>query len=315
MVLDGSGKTHIAADDGSGIVYATNASGSWEECRVSDGDDHEPSIALGGGLVHIAFARYDSGARGIYSASGSGAGGAACGWQVIVRHAGSDGQPSLGAYGGTLHIAFRTSDKRLRYTRGAYDTDQGWTVLETVDGTCCQSAPALALTTDGSPRIAYGDSSADGLKYAARSGSSWKKRKVQGGRVRHVALHIDYTPDPWNGLQPANAPSIAYVVDHKGTYRAGKGGSGVAGSWGIAFFGRYFAPPDLAGQSNKYVVIYGKGGSLWATSVSGGIYIGRKISSSGRDGLPQIAMFGVDSVVTFARERSGSGVYRTGGYL
>ena len=90
----------------------------------------------------------------------------------------------------------------------------------------------LALTTEGSPRIAYGDSSADGLKYAARSGSSWKKRKVQGGRVRHVALHIDYTPDPWNGLQPANAPSIAYVVDHKGTYRAGKGGSGVAGSWG-----------------------------------------------------------------------------------
>ena len=67
--------------------------------------------------------------------------------------------------------------------------------------------------------------------------------------------------------------------------------------------------------ANKYVIVFGKGGNLWATSVSGGIYVGRKISSSGRDGLPQIAMFGVDSVVTFARDGSGAGAYRTSGYL
>jgi hypothetical protein len=138
---------------------------------------------------------------------------------------------------------------------------------------------------------------------------------VQGGRVRHVALHIDYTPDPWNGLQPANAPSIAYVVDRSGTYRAGKGGSGVSGSWGFLYLGRYFAPPDLAGQSNKFVIVYGKGGDLSISSYQGGIRIGRTISKSGRDGLPQIAMFGSDTVVTFAREGSGAGVYRTAGYI
>src|SRR5688572_3508985 len=64
MVVDGAGKTHIAAED-SGIVYATNAGGSWSECRVSSGADREPSIAHDGARIHIAFARRDAGQLGI----------------------------------------------------------------------------------------------------------------------------------------------------------------------------------------------------------------------------------------------------------
>jgi hypothetical protein len=315
LVMDGNGKAHVAADDGSGIVYATNASGSWQSCRVSGGDDHEPSLALGAGKVHVAFARYDTGQRGIYTASGWGAGGADCGWDVVVRHAGTDGKPSIGAYGGTLHVAFRTSDHRLRYIRGTWDTE-GWTVLETVDGSCCQSAPALALTSDGSPRIAYGDSSADGLKYAVRSGSSWDKRRVQRGRILHVALVLDQTPDPWHGNQPANAPSIAYVVKNAGTYKARKSGSGTSGAWSLRYFGRYFGPTDLATQSNKSVTICSQNGKIYVTSESGAIYVEKKVSNSGRDGFPQIGLYaGTSSFVTFARSGSGAGVYRTYGYL
>ena len=313
MVIDGNGKTHIATEDGSsGIVYVTNAGGSWQECRVSSGDDREPSITLGGDLVHIAFARR-SGEVGIYTASGAGAGGGGCGWPVEKRHAGNDTRPSIAAFGLVLHLAFRGGGK-LRYLRGASDAT-GWSIHEVVDGTCCQSAPALALTSDGSPRIAYGDISGDGLKYAARSGSSWNKRRVQRGRILHVALVLDYTPDPWNGLQPANAPNIAYVVKRVGTYAAGKGGSGVSGSWWISHLGRYFTPPDLSVQSNKSVIIFGQGGQLWAQSRQGGITIGKRISRSGKDGYPQIALYGVDSVVTFSRGQSGEGVYRTAGYL
>jgi hypothetical protein len=198
--------------------------------------------------------------------------------------------------------------------RGAAgDTD--WTIFETVDGTCCQSEPAIALTSDGSPRIAYGDSSGDGLRYAVRSGSSWDKGRVQRGRITHVALVIDQTPDPWHGNQPANAPSIAYVVRKVGTYKARKAGSGTSGTWSKRFFGRRYGPPDLAVQSNKSVTITSQGGNIWATSESGAIYVEKRISSSGKDGFPQIALFGVNSIVTFARARSGSGVYRASGYL
>jgi hypothetical protein len=315
MLVEGSGALHIAADDGAGIVYATNAGGSWIECRVSSGDDHDPSIALGAGLVHVAFARHDTGQKGIYIASGLGTDGGDCGWgPAAQRHAGSASKPSLGAHGGTLHLAFRTADHRLRYARGAWD-DPGWTVGETVDGTCCQSAPALALTSDGSPRIAYGDSSADGLKYAVRSGSSWKKRKVQRGRILHVAMVLDYTGDPWNGNQPANAPSIGYVVKNAGTYKARKSGSGASGAWQLRYYGRRFGPPDVTTSSNKSVVISTQGGDIWVTSDSGGIYVEKRVSRSGKDGLPQIGQALGKVFVTFARARSGEGVYRTSGYL
>jgi hypothetical protein len=313
MVVDGAGKTHIAAED-SGIVYATNAGGSWTECRVSSGADREPSIAVGGGMVHVAFARRDSGDLGIFTASGAPGGSGSCGWDVVPRHAGSSTKPSMGVHGSTLHVAFRTSDGRLRYKRGTWDA-ANWTVHQIVDSTCCQSAPALALTAEGSPRIAYGDSSADGLRYAAPSGSSWNKRRVQRGRILHVALVMDQTPDPWNGLRPANAPNIAYVVKNVGTFAAVKAGSGVTGAWATRHIGRHFSPPDLVVQSNKFAMVYGHNGRVWGQSKQGGIFIERKISGSGKDGHPQIGVQGTSYVVTFARGQSSEGVYRTVGPL
>ena len=313
MVVDGAGKTHIAAED-SGIVYATNAGGGWSECRVSSGTDREPSIAHDGTRVHIAFSRRDPVQLGILTASGVAPGGSGgCGFDLRTRHAGNDSKPSIGAHSGTIHLAFRTADGTLRYTRGAWDADP-WGTLETVDPSCCQSAPALALTSEGAPRIAYGDSSADGLKYAVRSGSSWEKRRVQRGRILHVALVMDQTPDPWNGLKPANAPNIAYVVKRAGTYAAGKGGSGLSGAWGIRYIGGYTAPPDLDVRSNKSVIIFGRGGRIWAQSRSGGIHVQTKISGSGKDGFPQIMLNGVNSVVTFASSRTSEGVYKAEGY-
>ena len=290
MVLDGSGKTHIAAED-DGIVYATNAGGSWTKCRISDADDREPEHR----------ARRTAGPRRVRSPTTAVSSASCrvglpgwlggCGWDVVTRHAGTTTKPSVAAHGSTLHLAFRTSDAKLRYMRGAWDATS-WSVHQIVDSTCCQSAPALALTTEGSPRVAFGDSSADGLKYAVPSGSSWNKRRVQRGRILHVAMVLDQTPDPWNGLQPANAPNIAYVVRNVGTSTPSRGGRAPRGRGRSGTSAPHSAPPDLAPQSNKLAMVYGRGGKVSGPIEAGGIVVGRRISASGRDGYPQIGVQG-----------------------
>ena len=78
--------------------------------------------------------------------------------------------------------------------------------------------------------------------------------------------------------------------------------------------GGYTAPPDLDIRSNKFVIVYGRAGRIWAQSRSGGIFVQTKISGSGKDGLPQIMLSGLNSVVTFARSRTSEGVYKAEGY-
>lgn len=310
------GKVHIAAQDGSnGIVYITDASGAWTRCRVSAGVDRQPSLAVAGGVVHVAFARADAGEEGIWTASSdSPSGGEGCGWSLVRRHAAKASHPSLAAYGDTLHVAFRTPDGKLRYRRGASGAD-AWELLETVDGSCCTSAPSLFLTHLGAPRVAYGDGSGkrpDGLRFALRSGSGWKKAKVSGGRVKHVSLVLDHSPGVFLGI--SDAPSLVYVIRGYGTVLAQKGSPSLKGGWATRYVGRFFALPDVATAGNKTVIVYGSRGKVGTTSVQGGIWVGKTVSSSGRDGKPRIDLIGLNSVVTLARARRGAGVYHTTGY-
>lgn len=115
MVTDGGGKTHVATERGSaGLWYITNSSGSWTSCQLSSGNDRNPSIAVGGGAIHVAFARNDAGVRGIYTASSNQTATAVgCGWAITKRFAGKAGQPSMGAYGELLSIAFRHEGQHL----------------------------------------------------------------------------------------------------------------------------------------------------------------------------------------------------------
>jgi hypothetical protein len=310
------GKVHIAAQDGSsGIVYITDASGAWTRCRVSEGYDTRPSIAVTGGVVHVAFARGDAGEQGIWTASSDApSGGDGCGWTLVRRHAAKASHPSLAAHGDTLHVAFRTPDRKLRYRRGPSGAGD-WDLLETVDGTCCTSAPSLFLTHDGKPRVAYGDGTGkrpEGLRFALRSGAGWKKARVSGGRVKHVSLVLDHSPGVFLGI--SNAPSIVFVIRRTGTVLAQKGTPSLKGGWGTRFVGRHFAPPDVATASNKTVLVYGGGGKVWTTSLQGGIWVGKSVSGSGRDGKPRIDLNGLNSVVTIARAKRGAGVYHTTGY-
>ena len=158
-VVDGAGHVHVASEKGSqGIRYITNKSGSWVTCQLTDANDRYPSIAVAGDVVHIAFARQTSGQRGLYTTSSDqlapAVGG--CGLAVTQRYAGGAGSSALGVSGGNMHIAFRTTTKKLKYFRGdPASTD--WTVRENIDGLCCTSAPAMYFTTKGSIRVAHGD--------------------------------------------------------------------------------------------------------------------------------------------------------------
>lgn len=309
MTTDGAGRIHVASDRGSqGVWYVTNASGTWTSCQVSQGDDRRPSISLDGSVVHIAFARQTDGERGIYTASSDQPGpGAGCGWGISQRHAGTASHSSLQARGGTLSIAFRTGNGQLRFIRGAAG-EPAWSVNELIDGSCCTSAVALALTDTGSPRVAYGDGkrSAEGLKFGVRTSKGWKKAKAHGGRVTQVALTLDQTPGLF-GQRPSNSPRIAYVVKKRGAYLADKGSAGTSGGWSKRFLGSAFGPLDLTHHSNVTFIVYTNKGSLGYARASGGIWFGGKLSGGGKDGGPQLA----GGQLTFTRKGPSGGVFYT----
>ncbi|MFV2063257.1 MAG: hypothetical protein ACC726_07060 [Chloroflexota bacterium] len=308
MVTDSGGKTHIATQRGSeGIWYVTNASGPWTSCQLSSGNDREPSIVSAGGVVHIAFARRDAGQEGIFTASSNQpATTAGCGWALTRRFDGKARQPSMGEYGGTLSIAFRNGSKKLKFAKGPAASPV-WNILETIDFKCCTSAPSLDLTTTGAARVAYGDgtSKAQGLKYAVRAGSGWKKSKARSGRVLYVSMVLDKSPGVF--APPSNAPKIVYVVRKKGTFLATKGSTFASGRWGNRFFGKYFGRPDVAHSSNVTRLVYGGRGNLWYVRMSGAIWLPLKLSGSGRDVKPQLHA----SIITFSRNAGNRGIYYT----
>lgn len=305
-VISGSGHVHIATEKGSGgIHYVTNASGSWQSCQVSDGDDRFPSITAEGDVVHIAFARRDAGQKGLYTASSDKLTAAAgCGFALTKRYTGGAGSSAIGMRGSTLHIAFRTAKDKLKYFRGDPDAAD-WTTKETIDGKCCTSAPALAFTTTGGPRVAYGDGTrrAQGLKFAVRTSKGWKKSKASGGRVKHVAMVLDYSPQPF-GKPPSNAPHLVYVVKKQGSYLSVKGKPNAKGGWNTRHLGRSFGQGGITTWSNDTIIILSSPG-ISQVRFRGGILFGETVSSNRKDGKPRY----VGGQLTFSRK--GSGVFHT----
>jgi hypothetical protein len=304
MVTDESGRVHIATERGStGVWYVTNASGNWTSCQVSSGDDRYPSIGVSGGVVHVAWTRNTDGQKGLYTSSSDKLAPAdGCGWAITQRYAGGASHAALGVRGTTESIAFRTSDRKLKFTKGG-SADPTWNKAEVIDGSCCTSPVALALTSSGAPRVAYGDgtSSAQGLKYAKRTAKGWKKSKVHGGRVKGVDLVLDQTP-PLFGGPPSNSPKLAYVVKRKGLFVTSQGGG-----WSTRGFGGATGTPQISHHSNLTQIIYVRNGDLLYLRFSGGIWAGGKLSGAGNDSKPQFS----GGKLTFSRQSGMKGVYFT----
>ncbi len=301
MVTDGSSRVHLATERGSGgIWYVTNAGGSWSSCRVSDGNDRQPSIAVAGGVVHVAWTRQSEGSKGVYTSSSDQSGPAGCGWKASLRFAGGASHSALGVYGDKLSIAFRTPDRKLRFLKGDA-TDPSWDKPEVIDGTCCTSPVTLDLTVSGAPRVAYGDgtSSAQGLKFATRTAKGWNKSRAYGGRIKGVDMVLDKTP-PLFGGPPSDGPLIVFVVKGKGLFLATKGGG-----WSVRGLGNASGTPQIQHHSNLTQVVYTQRGNLKYLRASGGIWAGSKLSGAGTDLKPQLH----GGKLTFSRKAGTKGIF------
>lgn len=304
-VVDANGAVHVASEKGSqGIHYITNKSGSWVTCQLTSANDRYPSITISGDVVHFAFARQVDGQRGLYTAASNqpAAVPQGCGFAVTKRYSGGAGTSDIGVWSGVMHVAFRTSNKKLKYFRGD-PTAIEWTFRENVDGNCCTSAPAISFTTTGSVRIAYGNGTkrARGLKFALRSNGMRKKSKATSGRVKHVDLVLDHSPEVFT--PPNNHPRIAHVVKGRGVYVAWKSRPNAKGSWAHFYFGRKSGPTGLTYRSNQQRVLITGGGNMSMVISGGPIYMTQAISKSRKDFK---AVFHGGSI-TFSRK--GRGVY------
>lgn len=293
LAVEPDGTVHLAveSDDSSGIWYVTGGPGSWFKEKVTDGDDRQPSIALDGSGVVIAYVRRDAGKEGIYTVTN-----VTGEWVTERRSTGAASDPSVAVYEGRAHIAFRVGSS-LRYVAGPDDSAAGW-IEELVDGTCCTTAPSLALTSTGEARVAYGDGtsvSPGGLVVQSRTGAgSWNRQVVDARRVTAPALAVYGT-----GLY------LAYVRRGAGTWYASKPGSQ---KWTLKQLDAAASgPPDISAFSGSAAFIFGKPGRLKYATMSGGILLTRAFTSTAGDRTPRITRAGGKPLITWLRSNGGSG--------
>ncbi len=297
LAVEADGTIHLAVEgarDG-GIWYISGGPGAWSRQQVSSGDDRSPSIALDGSGVVIAFARMDPADRGMFTVTNIDGDWAA----PVRRHDGAASAPSLAIHEGRAHIAFREGASSLRYAAGPDDAldGTGW-ISELVDGSCCTSAPSLAVTSTGDARIAHADGTAaspGGLVVQSRSGpDSWSRQVIVASRVSAPALAVYGT-----GLY------LAYVKRGAGTWYASR----PAGQrWTLKQLDAAASgPPDISAFSGSAAFVFGKPGRLRYATMSGGILLTRAFSSTSGDRTPHITRVGGRPVVTWLRVNGGRG--------
>jgi len=293
IAVETDGTAHIATQDGEdpGLWYVARVGTTWDRTRITTADDRSPSIALDGFNVVIAFARRDAGQEGIWTATN-----VTGEWVLERRHAGLDANPSLAVSAGRAHIAFQAPGGALRYVAGPVDDAGSAWIGERVDATCCTSAPSLALTSAGDPRVAYSDGppgSPGGLALSSRTaGGTWNRTPVASYRVSAPALAVYGT-----------TIHIAYVRRGAGTWYASR----LTTSWGFKQIdGGASGPPDLSAFSGSTAFIYGDTGRLRYATMSGGILLSKPFSSAAGDGRPHIVRAGGKPVATWLRRNGGS---------
>ena len=206
MTVDDLGHVHvITGGNGTGLDYATDASGTWRSVHIAGPHALMPSVALSRGKVYVAFARKDSpgergkGIRIVSNATGS--------WQFTTITRDDASFPSLRMSNDRFHIAYRDA-LGVRYvsdSTGTVVNSRVWSRGNAIDSTLDHSPVSLALDGRGRPRIAFErqepSGAADGIAYARRVDGAWVLRRVTSGK------------DPLDRI----------VVDQRGRARIGYG--------------------------------------------------------------------------------------------
>jgi hypothetical protein len=296
MITDSLGYVHIAVAGSAtaGIIYVTNASGSFTHEQVTSQADLDPSITVDAdGYVSIAFARTDGLNKGIYvtsNASGS--------WVEHLRHAGADRSPSIAVRGVHTYLAFRSAANSLIYTSNASGTWQS----HVVEAGCCAGAPSLRLTTTGLARIAYArlqGGVARALRFASRNASgAWSLQTIDASA----------SGDPTVAMGEHDDIYVIYVRHLGGTYWAWRGATG--SSWTLnATNSAAHMKPDMEAYGANLWLVFGTSQTLYFTYSSSGIFAGYTLSTTHKDSNPEFASNRI--IFNRASGTSGDGIYYT----
>jgi hypothetical protein len=222
VAMDGGGHLGVAwqeSSDDAGILFATNAGGTWTTSRISTGDDWSPDVVFDlAGDAQVLFAR-SSGAPGIYLATNAGGT-----WSVSQLRADvAPGSPSVALdAAGKLHVAYESAG----FTPGIwYLTNAGgaWASTRVTSGTW-DSEPSLALDPAGKAHIAFAryDVPSPGLFIATNAAGTWATTRLTTNDALddYPALVIDAAGHRHvAALRYADTPTqLLYLTDETGSW-------------------------------------------------------------------------------------------------
>jgi hypothetical protein len=263
IAMDTAGHLGVAwqlTSNTSGILFATDASGTWATTRVSDGDDSSPDVAYGAsGAAHVVYVRFGTGAGLYYATNASGS------WVSTLLRADPLGwSPSIAVdAAGKLHVAYSSEG----FTPGIYHyTNAGGTWAGTrVTTSTWDCEPSIAIDPSGTIHIAFAryEPASPGIYVRSKTSTStaWTESRVSSGPAiddypslgidasgkSHIAF-LRFDAD-WNG-------SLWYATNASGTWvrsALAMPGSVEPGSPSIGFDGTG-APEVVAGVSGDATV-------------------------------------------------------------
>jgi hypothetical protein len=167
VAVDGAGGVHVVYEGylgGSVLRYARWNGAGFDASTVDSGSGNSgKSTAIATGTDNRPHLVYYRGGEGLRHAVWNGAG-----WDPEVVN--SDTAAAGNAWidlaidgSDTLHVAYATVSGALRYVRGRWGS---WSAPVTIIGD--GDHPAIAVTTDGAPRVVFRDATGDRLYYATR---------------------------------------------------------------------------------------------------------------------------------------------------
>ena len=173
-----------------GILFASDATGSWVTDRVSTGDDGSPDLVLdGSGKAHVVFVRVGAGAGLYYATNATGS------WvSTLLRADPTPWSPSIAIDGaGKLHVAYSSEG----FAPGIYyyTNKSGAWVGTHVTTSTWDSEPSLALDAAGTVRIAFAryEPTALGIYTLSNATGTWVASRATAGPAidDYPALGID----------------------------------------------------------------------------------------------------------------------------
>jgi len=320
MQVDSADHTGIAYErygDNPGILYATNATGSWVTARASSGSDGQPSLRFDAAdKPHVAFARFAS-SPGIYvtdRTTGS--------WSAPTLVA-ADPDPTLPSLAidpsGNQGVVYASNYSFAPGLYYATNSTGPWVVTKVSGGTW-ENTPALQFDGSGHAHILFARYAPDapGIYYATNATGSWVTTRLTATYDDSPSFVFDDAGKIHSAFSrfASGAEATVYATNATGSWVVSQLPSGNPVSFG---------PPSIRldgnGNPNIFVSVYDHSQYAYAVAghlihyvLSGGTWQGSSDlpldSTSGSDDFPSLAFLsnGTSIEVAFRRTYPSAGI-------